>query len=258
MLDESKTIDTPAGVRVRAAAPGNHLLRALGQDDLDLLAPDRRQEPVMPGQILLEPRDVPEDAFFPVEGTVLSILAVTADRKPVETTMIGAEGAVGALFGPQAAAYGFRVQVLTGGAVLRVPAARLGAALDASPPLRAQMGRYVAALLGQVRIGVACAALHTVEARAARWMLDLQDRLGDRSLPLTQEALADLLGVRRTTITRVVAALEARGLVRHRRGRIIVMDRTGLERASCECHALAHDQFDALTPDLYPRAAATA
>jgi Mn-dependent DtxR family transcriptional regulator len=83
-------------------------------------------------------------------------------------------------------------------------------------------------------------------------MLTLQDRLGDRSLPLTQEALADLLGVRRTTITRVVAALEERGVVRHRRGRIIVMDRNGLAQASCPCHRLVRNRFEAIVPGLYP------
>lgn len=252
MLDDTNAIDTPAAIRLGALAMGNRLLGSLPIKDVAALGLPRTSEQTVAGQTLLEPEDVPADVLFPVNGTVLTLLALMPDRKPVETAMIGAEGAAGAIFGPQAGSVGFRVQVLTGGGLIRMPADRFGAALEASPELRAAMNRYTSALLSQVQIGVACAALLPVESRAARWMLDLHDRLGERSLPLTQEALADLLGVRRTTITRVVAVLEARGVVRHRRGRIIVMDRAGLEQAACECPGLVRDRFEALAPGLYP------
>ena len=233
MPDDQKAIDIGAGSGVRPPASGNRLLEALPVQDLTHLLAERRVETTLPGQVLLEPDHVPADIMFPGTAMVASVLALLPGRKPVETAMIGSEGALGALFGPQAAGAGFRVQVLTGGPLIRVPAARFGDALAASPALRAVMGGYVSALLAQVQTGIASASLHTVEVRAARWLLDLQDRLGERSLPVTQEALADLLGVRRTTITRVVAALEERGVVRHRRGRIIVMERAALEAASC-------------------------
>jgi CRP-like cAMP-binding protein len=200
----------------------------------------------------MEPHDVPTEVIFPGSGTVLGVLALFPDRKPVETALVGCEGAVGALFGPQTADSGMRIQVIGPGTLIRIPSDPFGEALAASPGLRAGMARYIAALLAQSQYATACTALYPVEARACRWMLTLQDRMGDRALPVTQETLADLLGVRRTTITRVVAALEERGLVRHRRGRIIVMDRAGLERASSPTHHLVRRRFEATAPGLYP------
>lgn len=254
MLDDHKAMDILATSTVGAQMAGNRLLEAMAVDDVAYLLAERRLEATLPGQVLLEVDQAPADIIFPGAGTVVSLLAMLPGRKPVETAMIGAEGALGALFGPQQGSAGFRAQVLTGGPAIRVPAARLGDLLARSSAARGVMAGYHAALLAQVQTGVGCASLHAVESRAARWMLELQDRLGERSLPVTQEALADLLGVRRTTITRVVAALEARGLVRHRRGRIIVMDRVGLEGASCECHAMLRGRFKALAPELYPGA----
>lgn len=253
MLDDTKAFDRSTELLAGAPATGNRLLDSLPPEGAAFLLAQRRTETVMPGQILLQPGDAAPDAFFPTGGTVLTVLTLMPDRKPVETAQIGCEGAAGALLGPQPGAFGFRIAVLTAGSVLRIPAERLGEALATFPSLRERMTRYTMALLAQLQIGTACAALHPVEERACRWILTLQDRLGERALPLTQEALADLLGVRRTTITRVVAALEARGLVRHRRGRIIVMDRAGLEQASCACHGLVRERFEAIAPGLYPR-----
>jgi CRP-like cAMP-binding protein len=251
VLERTKSIEALAGVPP-GLGPANRLLASLPDVEQALLSADCVTLDVQPGQVLIEAGELPDQVLFPATGTVLTLLAVTPDRKPVETAMVGPEGATGALFGPMGAPAGFRVQVLTEGMVLRIPAERFGAALATSAALRAAIGRYVMAQLGHVQIGVACAALHPVEARAARWMLDLYARTGDRSLPLTQEALSDLLGVRRTTITRVVATLEQRGLVRHRRGRIIVMDRDGLAGAACGCHAQASRHFAAVAPGLYP------
>ncbi len=253
MLDDTKPFDRSAELMLSPPATGNRLLDSLPPEDAALLRAHRRTETVMPGQILLQPSDTATDVLFPTSGTVLTVLTLMPDRKPVETAQIGCEGAAGAIFGPQPGSFGFRIAVLTGGSVLRFPAERFGEALVTLPGLRDRMTRYSMALVAQLQIGTACAALHPVEERACRWMLTLQDRLGERALPLTQEALADLLGVRRTTITRVVAALESRGLVRHRRGRIIVMDRAGLEQASCACHGLARERFDDVAPGLYPR-----
>lgn len=251
VLDEIKAIATLTGSPMEEA-PGNRLLASLPSGDLVRLAPYRATVQVAAGETLVEPGAPAHDVLFPSGPCVLSLLALLPDRKPVETLMVGAEGATGALLGDAEGPFGFRVQALTAGPVIRIPATAFALALDSSPGLRRTIARYAAAQLAQAQIGVACAALHPVEARAARWMLDLQARLGDRALPLTQEALADLLGVRRTTITRVVATLEARGVVRHRRGRIIVMDREGLAAAACACHDHVRSAFDARIPGLFP------
>ena len=252
MLDDLRARSADGICHSKIAAGGNRLIASLTTADRDRLAVHLRPDVVAPGQILFEPdRDVAE-VVFPFQGTVFSLLEALPGRKPVETASVGYEGAVGALFGPDPGTTTARCTALTGGGVLRISAARFGEALDASPTLRAQMGRYAMALFGQVQHGVACAALLTVEARAGAWMLALLDRLGDRSLPVTQEVLADLLGVRRTTITRVVATLEARGVIRHRRSRIIVVDRAGLEMATGDGYRRLRARFEQAAPGLYP------
>lgn len=251
MLDDTNAIAAQAVARPGRIL-GNRLLASFPAEELAALSEHRAMVEVVAGQILLEPEEVPTDVLFPSGSAVLTALALLPDRKPVESAMIGSEGATGALFGPIGAPFGFRLQVLIPGHVTRIPAKHFGAALDASPAMRAAMARYATAQMAQLQIGIACAALHPVEERTARWLLDLQARTGERSLPLTQEALADLLGVRRTTITRVIATLEDRGLVRHRRGRIIVMDRAGLEEHACACHQRARAAFEAAAPGIYP------
>lgn len=251
VLDERNAIDA-ISESYQLGGPASRLMAAVAPADQARLAPHRSERMVTAGEVLLEPEDRALEVLLPAGGTVLSLLAVTPGRKPVETLMIGAEGATGALLGALDGPFGFRVQALTAGPLIRFPAMAFSLAMEASPGLRRVIGGYVAAQTAQAQIGAACAALHPVEARAARWMLDLQARLGERALPLTQEALADLLGVRRTTITRVVATLEARGVVRHRRGRIIVMDHAGLEAAACACHHMVQTAFAARAPGLFP------
>jgi CRP-like cAMP-binding protein len=253
VLDDAKMFDANGlEAPVAGGAAGNRLLAALPPDAMARLTPAMRPLALTPGQILFEPGDLHEEVILPAPRTAVALLSVLKDRRPVETAVIGCEGGVGGLIGAGQGPVFARGVVMTGGAALRVDAAAWNAMLDASPTARQVVNGYLAALLAQVQQGVACAAVHPVEERAARWMLALEDRLGDRSLPLTQEALADLLGVRRTTITRVIANLETRGLIRHRRSRIIVMDRAGLEGAGCECHAQVRAQFERAAPGLYP------
>lgn len=258
MLDDSKMFDATALDAASAGtAVANRLLAALPAEVNEHLAPAMRLVTLMPGQVLVEPGQPPQDVLFPAPRTVVALLSVLKDRKPVETAVVGCEGAVGAVLGTgQGPAY-TRAVVMTPGAAVQIAAPAWAAALREFPAAQQVATAYFAAFMAQVQQGVACAAVHPVEERAARWMLSMEDRLGERSLPVTQEALADLLGVRRTTITRVIANLEARGLIRHRRSRIIVVDRAGLEKVSCECHGLVRSQFERVAPGLYPGGATT-
>lgn len=255
MLDEVNAFAVrptpPVGT---TAAGGNRLLEALPPEVMARLLPVMRHVNLAPGQVVAEPGEPASQIVFPGPKAVLALLSVLPDRRPVETACVGCEGMVGPLLGRTPAPAFTRATVLTGGPALLVGAEAWGEAIAASPEALRVVSGYAAAFVAQLQQGVACAALHPVEQRACRWMLMLEDRLGERSLPLTQEALADLLGVRRTTITRVIANLEAQGLVRHRRSRIIVVDRPGLERASCECHGAVRDHFAKAAPGLYPGA----
>ena len=231
---------------------GNRLLGSMGAADFALLAPHLEPMALIAGTVLQEPGSDLSQVIFPGRGTVLSLIAVTRDGRVAETAAVGCEGAMGGLLTMQGQTAFCRTVVQVGGAALRIEAAQLAAVQAASAGIRNRMTTYGVALLAQVLQSVACAALHQVEARSCRWLLTMQDRVGRDELPLTQEYLADMLGVRRTTVTRVVAGLEQRGLIRHRRSRILVVDRPALEAASCECHQTVLTQFERVAPGLYP------
>ena len=110
--------------------------------------------------------------------------------------------------------------------------------------------RYADALLAQMMQSVACNALHSIEARCSRWLLSTQDRVGQSVIPLTQEALAEMLGVQRTTVTAVAQALQARDLIRYARGRVEILNRQGIEKIACECYAAVEDHFEKLLPEV--------
>jgi CRP-like cAMP-binding protein len=237
------------------AAAGNRLLSLPPEAVREALARHVRILVHAPGSTLFEAEDVVDTLVFPAEGTVLSLLVPTPGAKPVESTMVGSEGAAGAVLGPIPVPAMVRCEVLVGGRAIHIPASDFHAAIASAPGVaRALMARYAAALVGNLHQAVACAALHPVEARAGRWILSAQDRLGSRAaVPMTQEVLADRLGVRRTTVTRVIAQLEARGAIQHRRGRVHVLDRAALEATSCPCYAAQRRRLEAVHPDLYPR-----
>lgn len=230
---------------------GNRLLDSLAEADVELLQAQLIPAVLTMGTILNLNRSEGPDAIFPCDSTILSLQIASADGRAVEAVPIGAEGLLRRDSNEHGLA-GFRCVVQVGGPALRVDTTRLAAAAAIAPTLKARLDGFQAALLGQALQSVACAALHPVEARTCRRLLSLHDRIGRAELPLTQEGLADSLGVRRTTITRIIAGLEERGLVQHRRSRILVTDRPGLEAASCECHAAVTSLFGKVSPGLYP------
>jgi CRP-like cAMP-binding protein len=222
----------------------NRLLDALPVADRQALDPYLERVTLPIGRSVFEPGDDITHAIFPCQGTVLTLLTVLQDGAAVEAATIGHEGAVGAIvsdgFNP---AFG-RATVHIPGQVLRIEAPRLDAAKANLPSLREMLSRYADALLAQLAQSVACNAVHAAEARTCRWLLNLRDRVESDALPVTQEALAEMLGVRRTTVTRLLAGLEAQGLISRRRGRVLVADRPGLERAACECYAAVRQHLD--------------
>ncbi|WP_149537733.1 Crp/Fnr family transcriptional regulator [Siccirubricoccus phaeus] len=250
----SSSAEDEGGIRSWAVRrSGNRLLDRLPLADLELLQTQFVPVILTMGSQLEFGDRATSFAVFPCDSTVLSLQIATEDGRAVEALMVGAEGVVGQpsdLTGLR----GLRCQVLAGGPGLKVEASRLAAAAAAAPSLQALLDGYRTALLGQAMQAAACAALHQVEERTCRRLLELHDRIGRAELPMTQEALADALGVRRTTITRIIAGLEERGLVQHRRSRVLVLDRKGLEAASCECHGAVAAMFARLVPGLYPSA----
>jgi CRP-like cAMP-binding protein len=231
---------------------GNRLLDVLPPEIFALVEPYLERVALLAGQVLAEPGDDITHATFPCEGTAISLVTVLADGRAAEAALIGCEGAAGVIISAGDKPAFARAQVQVPGSALRLEATRLEEAKLASPALRDIVSRYADSLLAQVLQSVACNALHPVEARACRWLLTMQDRANSPELPLTQEHLAEQLGVRRTTVTRVMAELQVAGAIRHSRGKVLVTNRGRLKRASCECYQAVRDHFNRVAPGLYP------
>jgi CRP-like cAMP-binding protein len=226
------------------AASRNRLLAALAPDALRRLAPHPERVGLARGAVLLEPDAELRHVWWPEDCVVA--LAIPTREGGTEAATVGREGMVGfvaALGVPPRALARDLVQVP--GRALRLPLATLREAFAASPRLHQVCLCYVAALIAHVLQSVACNALHTVEARLACCLLLLHDRVDSRAaLPLTQELLAEMLGVQRTTVTTAARALQQAGLIAYKWGSVTVLDRAGLERASCECYGVVREHYE--------------
>ena len=214
---------------------GNRLLAALPASDLDLLGPELETVALDQDAVLSRTGDDIEYVIFPHSGAI-TLMIDMADGQTVATAVIGREGAVGLLsvLGPSPSA--ITAVVRAAGTAARIPASRFHAAFNRSPAIRHAVQNHVKSMLVQFQLGSACNALHPVEARMARWLLQLRDRVDHDVLPLTQHALAQILGVRRTTVTLLMRNLRARGAIRSDRRGLIEIDRARLAATACECH----------------------
>lgn len=246
------TADPPSEGKPLALQPrvANRLLAAVSAADFDRLVGRLDVVTLNRGQVLFEPGDDVTTTYFPAHKTMVSLLIITRDGHEIEAATIGREGAVGGIVSAgNKPAFG-RAVVQIAGLALAIPTAALESIKDASPRFGELFARYADALLAQMMQSVACNALHSVEERCCRWLLATHDRAGDQIIQLTQEALAEMLGVQRTTVTAVIQNLEAKGLLRRQRGRVEVIDRRGLERAACECYRAVEDHFELLLPEV--------
>jgi len=224
-------------------SPGN---RALIEHDLEVLEVER-------GEILFKPGEEVVHTYFPGEGTVTSILLDLQEGTVAEAAMIGAEGAIGGVVSEgNKPAYG-RGVVQIGGTMLRLSTKALERAKERSRSLREHFARYADCLIAQLLQSAACNASHDLEARLARWLLTTQDRAGSPRLKLTQNFIAEMLGVQRTYATRVIGALEAAGAIERGRGWIGITDRRMLEQRACECYRRVRRHYDMLLPGVYPK-----
>ena len=228
--------------RIDAAFAGNRLLSTFPREARALIEPDSTPVELCPGQRLFGPGDRVEASIFPLGSTTISLVIELPGDRSVEVSSIGREGAIGGIVSCGHAPAFSEARVLIGGPALRVPMETLEEAKGRSSFIRNLFCRYSDYLLAQVMQSVACNAFHGIPHRVARWLLTAQDRAGDR-IELTQESLAALLGVQRTTVNAVVRTLQDEGLVASRRGVLWVVDRAGLKRRSCECYAAIERHF---------------
>ena len=195
------------------------------------------------GDTLYEPDRRAKWVYFPTGG-LLSVLTVLKSGRSVATAIVGAEGAVGFIEAGGSGVMHSRVRVQAAGRAWRAPVSVYASALAASPELQGVIGRQTELLVTKLSQAVLCHTVHSLATRLCRWLLECQDHLGGSvTLPLTQECLAAMLGVQRTTVTAAAGALQNAGLIHYGHGMITIANRPGLERRACECRqavAAAH------------------
>jgi CRP-like cAMP-binding protein len=247
-------MDGGARTRGQIEFDGNRLLRAMSRSDRELLRPHLQAVTLRQGAVLIEAGEDVTRCYFPCDGTIAALVVALPDGTMTETATVGREGAIGGIVSLGQKPAFARAVVQVGGNAFWVDSERLEACKDASGTFRDLISRYADCLLAQVLQSVACNALHSLEPRFCRWLLHVHDRAGGSDVPLTQEVLAEMLGVQRTTVTAVAAALHAKGLIQTGRGRIAVIDRPGIESIACACHGAVVEHFERLLPGVYPRA----
>jgi hypothetical protein len=231
--------------RTDEAFTGNHLLSTLPPEARELLEPFGTVVELDTGETALSPGEQVTSSLFPIGPTLISLEIELSGGRTVEAVMIGLRGAVGGIVSCGQAPAFSRALVLVGGPAFKVPMEALEKAKQRSPFIANLFCRYSDYLLAQAMQGVACNAYHSIPERAARWLLHALDRTGER-IELTQQALAGLLGVQRTTINAVLQSFEQDGVISTGRGVVQVNDRGGLKRRSCECYDRLEEHFAAI------------
>ena len=227
----------------------NRLLAALSAPDLPGLSAHFELFSLDVRQSIYEPNRPLKYVHFPLHG-VISLVTIMRNGTEVEAATIGCEGFVGVpiLLGAKTSADRAYCQVP--GHSIRLKADVLRKEVEQNGPLRDILQRYTQAMIAQIAQGAACNAVHPLSRRFARWLLQTHDRVGDNRFPLTQEFLSGMLGVRRAGVSEAASRLSKAGLIRYQRGIVQILDRAGLEHASCECYRATQKAFDRfLGPD---------
>jgi CRP-like cAMP-binding protein len=223
----------------------NALLASLSHVLADRLVPHLTTLPLAQGLVLYEDGDEVDEVYFPHDG-MLSLLTVMKDGKAVEIATVGREGVVGAMAGFGMPKSLVRVVVQLSMTASRIATSKFRKLIEDSDELRGICLRYNEVLLSQARITAACNVLHPVQARFCRWLLQAADRAASDTVPLTQEFMAEMLGVRRTSVTEVAIKVQESGAIKYTRGVIHILDTARLRKQSCECYRTLIDQSETL------------
>lgn len=215
----------------------NLWISALPAADRKRIEPHLNERPFVQGQMLYDAGEALDEVWFPLNG-VVSLMTVLSEDHMVETAAIGREGLVGVTCGPLNARASSRAIAQLDGSAACCPVEVFSDALSRSEAMRQALSRFTESLFAQVQQTAACNAQHRLDERMARWLLTLHDRADGDRVRLTQSDIAGMLGVRRATVSEVGSEIEDKGLIRRGRGWIEVLDRPGLEKASCGCYAL--------------------
>ncbi|MBA2382227.1 MAG: Crp/Fnr family transcriptional regulator [Chloroflexi bacterium] len=223
----------------------NHLLAALEDDEADRLEPWLEPISMPRGFVVASPGQSIEHAYFPLSG-MISVVALMSEGLGAEVATVGNEGMIGLPIFLGADSSPFHLMSQLEGEALRIPAAKLEAALTPDSQLSILLRTYSQAFFVQTAQNAACNGLHSVSQRGARWLLATQDRAQSSTFHLTQEFLAFMLGVARQSVGIAVGVLQDEGMIAYHRGDMHIVDRQALEAASCECYNIVRAEFSRL------------
>ena len=234
-----------ANLSARQSPRQNQLLAALPEADYERLLPQLELVPLPLGWALYESGSEQGYVYFPTDS-IVSLLYVMEDGSSAEIAIAGNEGVVGIALFMGGETTPSRAVVQSAGYAYRLRASVLKAEFDRGGPLQHLLLRYTQALLTQMAQTAVCNRHHSVEQQLCRWLLLSLDRLPSNELTMTQELIANMLGVRREGVTEAAGKLQAAGLIHYSRGRITVLDRPNLEARVCECYAVVKRECDRL------------
>ena len=224
--------------------PQNDLLRQLTSRDFEFLAPYLQPVEVEAGHILHHAGDTVAAVHFPCGPALVSFAVPVEDDREVESLLVGREGAVGITAGCNPSLAYSRIVVKLGGTLVRLPLRALEQAQQRSTALQEILSRYADCQFAQLLQSAACNATHSIEQRAAKWIISTQERIGGAEIPLTHEQLAGMLGVSRSYASRVIQMFKARRILATRRGAILILDGTALDARACCCNDWVKKHFD--------------
>ena len=223
----------------------NHLLSLLPQETKDEIFPQLREIELPLGEEVYSAGQDVKYVYFPAD-CIVSLLYVMLDGQSAEISVVGCEGIVGIAVFMGGESTPSRAVVQSGGTAYRLPAVTLKKLFNSDANFRVLMLRYTQALITQMAQTAVCNRHHTIDQQLCRWLLLSLDRLPTNQLTMTQELIANMLGVRREGVTEAAGKLQNLGAISYRRGRITVLDRPMVEELSCECYAVVKDETDRL------------
>jgi CRP-like cAMP-binding protein len=227
----------------------NHLLAALSAEEYERLVPNLELVPMPLGHVLYESGSELRSVYFPTTA-IVSLLYVMLDGASAEIAVVGNEGLIGVALFMGGETMPNRAVVQSAGHAYRLNGQLLKEEFNRSDGLQHLLLRYTQALLTQMAQTAVCNRHHTLDQQLCRWLLLSLDRLPSDELVMTQELIANMLGVRREGVTEAAGNLQKSGLIKYSRGHITVLDRAGLEERVCECYAVVRREFERLLPEI--------
>lgn len=234
------------------ARPHNELIRGLSETDYALISPYLEIVSLVAGEVLYNPGDDVITVYFPCEGSAICFVVAIVDGREVDVALIGREGAAGGIVSHGGLPAFSRIEVRLGGPFGRLPVGRIQAAKDKSSAFANMFARYSDCLLAQILQSSACNAAHSIEQRAAKWILAAMDRTGRQTIPFSHAQLAAMLGVGRSYASRIIRDFSAQRILRTGRLELQVLDRAALRSKSCDCDEAVKSHFMDVLGGVYP------